>query len=697
MHNEADNRLLADRLAKGIGIFFSKGGKDDSEIKLLIDEKRRAAIRAAVYFTAAFGAGGAVAMGALMPFGLSVVCACDGYLALVTVGACLGALAKGRVILPAIYAFALFLRLAVRKWTAADDNIKLRTLISGVSMALYSVLSFAFAGNGVGDIAARIADIGACVLCTWCFSCVFGMERAYTPSYETGILLAVYGIGCSLAGVTVFSLSPGYIIGFIITVFIAFSGGALRGCAAGVIFGMGVNVLYAPSFAIAGLIAGRLKKNTMIAVGGAAVGCMIYASFTEGAYAVRYFLPDIAFASVLYAPLHKFGLVGSIDIFGGTQGESALGEAAREAEKNRVTADRLSAVSGALHALSSIFYGMSERMSENPSYDAARDMTKTFASDYESVAGLIKNAVSAADEVCDEGLEKKIRAAIAVSGMKCRYIFISGNARRTVSVCGISPGLAEKRADALMRRIENISSMRFSAPDFTYDDGGCTMVFHSLPAYTCEYSNAQSTKRGEKISGDSLCCFYDTDGNFYALLCDGMGSGRDAAIAARICCVFIEKMLEGGNDPTLTLDMLNTFLRSKGYECFATVDMLKIDLYSGRAYFIKGGGAPSYIVRGDSSFRITSASCPVGIISEVHAEKIAFSVEDGDTVIMCSDGADDGEENLSEYIRAISGDCAQVAQNVLANAQRKYSYRDDASVICIKIKRETQAFRQDAL
>ncbi len=690
MHNEADNRLFGDRLAKGLGLFLGRNGKEDGEIKLIIDEKRRALIKAAVYFAAAFGAGGAIAMGALMPFGLSVVCGCDSYLALVTVGACLGALVKGHVILPAIYSFALFVRLAVRKWTAANEDIKIRTLISGVSMAFYSVLSFAFGGSGAGDIAIRLVDIGACVLCTWCFSCIFGMERAYTPSYETGIFLAVYGIGCSLAGVTVFSLSPGYIIGFIVTVFIAFSGGALRGCAAGVLFGMGVNVLYAPSFAISGLIAGRLRKNPMIAVGASAVGCMIYASFTEGAYAVRYFLPDIAFASVLYAPLHKFGVAGSIDIFGASQGESALEEAAREAEKNRVTADRLSAVSGALHTLSSIFYGMSERMSESPSYDAARDMTKTFASDYESVAGLIKNAVSASDDVRDDGLEKKIRAALAVSGVRCRYIFVSGTTRRTVSVCGISPAFAQKRADALMRRIGNISAMRFSAPEFTYDDGGCTMVLRSLPTYSCEYSNAQSAKRGEKISGDSLCCFYDTDGNFYALLCDGMGSGRDAAVAARICCVFIEKMLEGGNDPSLTLDMLNTFLRGKGYECFATVDMLKIDLYSGRAYFIKGGGAPSYIVRGGSSYRITSASCPVGIISEVHAEKITFSVEDGDTVIMCSDGADDGEENQSECIRTITGDCAEVAQKVLAHAQRKYSYRDDASVICVKIKRESQ-------
>lgn len=689
MHNEAKNQRFADRLSRAAAALFSlKNGRSREEVGIKLNEKTRTVVSGAAYFVAALGAGGATALGALTPFGLAVVCSCGSFLPLVTVGACIGALIKGAVFLPAIYAVAMFIRLAVRKWTSAKDDRRTRCLVAGGCMALYAALSFVFGQRGTADIICRLSDIAACVFCTWCFCAVDGMEKAYTPSYETGIFLAVYAAGCSLSDVTLFSLSPGYILGFTVTVFIAFSGGALRGCVAGLLFGMGVNVLYAPSFAIAGLVCGRLRKNTMTAVGAAAVSCMIYAALTEGAYAVRYFLPDIVFAAVLYAPLCKFGIIPSFDIFGGGKTEAELEAAALESEKNRLTANRLDAVSGALHSLSAIFYGMSERMSETPSYDVRKDMTKTFASDYESVSSLIKNAVTGTDFPPDSDLSRKIRAALSVSGIRFRYVCVTGLTRKTVTVCGLSPAVAEKNITPLMRRAENMCAMRFSKPDFMYDDGKYTMTFRSLPVYKCEYSSAQSTKRGEKICGDSTCCFYDEEGNFFALLCDGMGSGKDAAVAARICCVFIEKMLEGGNDIALTLDMLNTFLRGKGYECFATIDMLKIDLFTGKAFFIKGGGAPSYLLRGGCAFRISSASTPVGIIDEVCAEKIAFTVEEGDVITMCSDGADDGEENITDEITSLSGGCAEMAQSLLLRAQRKYRQQDDASVMCIKVTKD---------
>lgn len=105
-------------------------------------------------------------------------------------------------------------------------------------------------------------------------------------------------------------------------------------------------------------------------------------------------------------------------------------------------------------------------------------------------------------------------------------------------------------------------------------------------------------------------------------------------------------MLEGGNDPDISIEMLNAFLRGKGYECFATIDLFCLDLYNGSACFIKGGSAPSYLARRTNLFKITSASAPVGIIKEVRAERISFSVEEGDCIIMFSDGVEDTDSPL---------------------------------------------------
>ena len=70
------------------------------------------------------------------------------------------------------------------------------------------------------------------------------------------------------------------------------------------------------------------------------------------------------------------------------------------------------------------------------------------------------------------------------------------------------------------------------------------------------------------------------------------------------------------------------------------------------------------------------------------AEKIAFTVEEGDVITMCSDGADDGEENITDEITSLSGGCAEMAQSLLLRAQRKYRQQDDASVMCIKVTKD---------
>ena len=76
-----------------------------------------------------------------------------------------------------------------------------------------------------------------------------------------------------------------------------------------------------------------------------------------------------------------------------------------------------------------------------------------------------------------------------------------------------------------------------------------------------------------------------------------MGSGEEAALTSRMCRVFLEKMLACGNKKSVTLEMLNNLICSKSTECFATVDLLEIDLMLGIASFIKSGAVPSYVIR----------------------------------------------------------------------------------------------------
>lgn len=68
------------------------------------------------------------------------------------------------------------------------------------------------------------------------------------------------------------------------------------------------------------------------------------------------------------------------------------------------------------------------------------------------------------------------------------------------------------------------------------------------------------------------------------------------------------------------------------------VDLLEVDLLTGKAALYKGGAAPSYLRRGDKIYSLSSKSVPLGIIGELDAGKTEFAVEPGDMILMISDG-----------------------------------------------------------
>ncbi len=164
------------------------------------------------------------------------------------------------------------------------------------------------------------------------------------------------------------------------------------------------------------------------------------------------------------------------------------------------------------------------------------------------------------------------------------------------------------------------------------------MTLSSLPLFEVEYAGRQITKENEDYCGDSVSFAESDEGYSYCFICDGMGSGREAALTARICRIFLEKMLACGNKKSTTLEMLNMIIAGKGVECFATVDLLEVDLMLGTASFIKSGATPSYVIRGESLFKIASSTAPIGIMPRLVAEMTEFDLRDGDIIVLSSDG-----------------------------------------------------------
>lgn len=193
-------------------------------------------------------------------------------------------------------------------------------------------------------------------------------------------------------------------------------------------------------------------------------------------------------------------------------------------------------------------------------------------------------------------------------------------------------------------------------------------------------------------SGDVITSF-DADGRYYMLISDGMGSGREAALTSSVAAMFLERMLTAGASMETSLKMLNKLIRAGERECSATIDLAEIDLVTGEAKFVKSGAAPSFVIRDGSIYRLQSKTVPIGIIRALDAEMIQFDVEEGDVIVMLSDGVAKSFEECPWLLDMLSadrdmteGDAKKAAEKIVRSAAERGSL-DDITAGVVRIHR----------
>ncbi len=71
---------------------------------------------------------------------------------------------------------------------------------------------------------------------------------------------------------------------------------------------------------------------------------------------------------------------------------------------------------------------------------------------------------------------------------------------------------------------------------------------------------------------------------------------------------------------------------------FSTIDMAAVNLYDGSAEFYKVGAAATFIKRKDGVECLLSTSLPVGVSNKMEVDGIKKQLEDGEILVMVSDG-----------------------------------------------------------
>ena len=148
-------------------------------------------------------------------------------------------------------------------------------------------------------------------------------------------------------------------------------------------------------------------------------------------------------------------------------------------------------------------------------------------------------------------------------------------------------------------------------------------------------------RHGNSVSGDRGACFRGSRGEFFILLCDGMGTGPEAARSGNETIRLLERLLRSGLSPRSALRMMNGMELLRETCRYTTVDLLRADLVSGQAQLWKWGSAPSFLRDGDEVRLLGTAAPPpgVGISREQGPEEYDFSMKEGQILVLVSDGA----------------------------------------------------------
>ena len=326
------------------------------------------------------------------------------------------------------------------------------------------------------------------------------------------------------------------------------------------------------------------------------------------------------------------------------------------------------------------------------------DKTRIFAMDYESMAQMFADAAAEGDMrlTVDKILSDKLRRALFKAGFYAENVIVCGDRKKFIIATGENVTRSPLLPSAIHAICEEACGVRLGEPVFMLEKGNSALTLESIPLFEVETASRQLAKEGETVCGDSLSSVQNYDGYYYSFLCDGMGSGEDAALTSRLCSIFLEKMLSCGNKKGITLEMLNHFLTSRTTECFATVDLVEIDLVLGVASFLKSGAVPSYVIRNRHLYKISSGTFPIGILPEVSVEVTEFELCDGDVILICSDGVSsdiESQENedpqwFVDFIsREWTDELESMAEKIIRVSCSAASASDDMTVQLLRVRK----------
>ncbi len=323
-----------------------------------------------------------------------------------------------------------------------------------------------------------------------------------------------------------------------------------------------------------------------------------------------------------------------------------------------------------------------------------------FTADYRAVSAALAEAVAEDRRENTEDVERseRVRRILRDAGIRSSAVTAVGKRRIVIRAENVNLSRSTLKAAELRKSLEKAVGCLLGPPMLFPYNGGMCLEFVTRRRFSVSFGAARSSAEKGDPCGDNICRIDNGEDYFYAVICDGMGQGSRAAFASGVSIGFLKQMLTAKMSVETSLSVLNAWLRADREECSVSIDILKIDLLTGKAAIYKSGAAASYLRRGRDVFPIESEGFPVGILKQTAAIRTDIDLRAGDVIMMGSDGIDPdckiarGSEvwllDLLEAVDPESPESTTVAAKRTVSAARSAGSGDDIGALYVAVSAE---------
>ena len=187
--------------------------------------------------------------------------------------------------------------------------------------------------------------------------------------------------------------------------------------------------------------------------------------------------------------------------------------------------------------------------------------------------------------------------------------------------------------------------------------------------------------RSPNLNGDRCLQFAGVGDLYYIILCDGMGTGPVAVQEGKRAGQLLKGMLTGGFPAEAVLESLNSIWALGERAGSVTVDLVQLELDTGKVSLYKWGAAPSWLVSGSHTEKLGQPGRIPGMAVGKATQGVCHvSLKKEQLLLLTSDGLD--PERIQECCRQPELTPAGLARKILSWAGQD---GDDATVVTIQL------------